>query len=63
MLTSIRFLWSIATTCDIEVEYMDMKTKFLTGDLEEKSTWSIYNDFLWKETKSFYAGWKFPYMG
>ena len=34
-LTSIRFLLSIATDFDLEVEQMDVKTTFLHGDLEE----------------------------
>ena len=34
-LTSIRFLLSIATAFDIEVEKMDAKKKFLHGYLEE----------------------------
>ena len=34
-LTSIRFLLSIATTFDLEVEHMDVKTTFLHGDIEE----------------------------
>jgi hypothetical protein len=36
MLTSIRFLLSIVATFDLEVEQMDVKTKFLHGDLEEE---------------------------
>jgi hypothetical protein len=35
-LTSIRFLLSIATAFDFEVEQMDVKTIFLHGDLEEE---------------------------
>ena len=35
-LTSIRFLLSIATAFDLEVEQMDVKTTFLHGDLEEE---------------------------
>ena len=35
-LTSIRFLLSIATAFDLEVENMDVKTTFLHGDLEEE---------------------------
>jgi hypothetical protein len=34
-LTSIRFLLSISTAFDLEVEHMDVKTTFLHGDLEE----------------------------
>ncbi|GLJ53242.1 hypothetical protein SUGI_1134750 [Cryptomeria japonica] len=34
-MTSIRFLLSIATTYDLEVEQMDVKTAFLHGDLEK----------------------------
>ena len=34
-LTSIIFLLSIASTFDLEVEHMDVKTSFLPGDLEE----------------------------
>ena len=34
-LTSIRFLLSLATTFDLEVEKMDVKTMFLHGDLDE----------------------------
>jgi hypothetical protein len=34
-LTSIRFLISIATTYDLEVDKIEMKTTFLHGDLEE----------------------------
>ena len=33
--TSIRLILSVATTFDFEVEKMDVKTKFLHGDLEE----------------------------
>ena len=35
-LTSLRFLLSIATAFDLEVEQMDVKTTFLHGDLEEE---------------------------
>ena len=35
-LTSIRFLLSIATAFDLEVEQMDVKTTLLYGDLEEE---------------------------
>ena len=35
-LTSIRFMLSIATAFDFEVEQMDVKTSFLHGDLEEE---------------------------
>jgi hypothetical protein len=35
-LTSIRFLLSVTTAFDFEVEHMDVKTKFLHGDLEEE---------------------------
>jgi hypothetical protein len=35
-LTSIRFILSIATTFDLEVEHMDVKTSFLHGDMEEE---------------------------
>ena len=38
-MTSIRFFLSIATTYDLEIEKMDVKTTFLHGDLEEE----IYN--------------------
>ena len=34
-MTSIRFLLSLATTFDLEVEHMDVKTVFLHGDLNE----------------------------
>ena len=34
-LNSIRFLLSLATTCDLEVEKIDVKTTFLNGDLYE----------------------------
>ena len=34
--TSIRLLLSIAAAFDFEVEQMDVKTKFLHGDLEEE---------------------------
>jgi hypothetical protein len=34
-LTSIRFMLSITTAFDFEVEQMDVKTTFLHGDLEE----------------------------
>jgi hypothetical protein len=34
MLTSIRFILSISIAFDFEVEYMDVKEKFLHGDLE-----------------------------
>jgi hypothetical protein len=34
-LTSIRFLISLVTTFDIEIEKMDVKTTFIHGDLEE----------------------------
>jgi hypothetical protein len=37
-LTSIRFLLSIATTFDLEIEQMDVKTTILHGDLK----WEIY---------------------
>ena len=39
-LNSIRFIFSIATTFDLEVENMDMKTTFFHGDLEKKSVWN-----------------------
>ena len=35
-LTSIIFLFSIAATFDFEIEKMDVKIKFLHGDLEEE---------------------------
>ena len=35
-LTSIRFLLSVATAFDFEVEQMDVKTTFLHGDLDEE---------------------------
>jgi len=35
-ITSIRFLLSVATAFDFEVEQMDVKTTFLHGDLEEE---------------------------
>ena len=35
-LTSIRFLFSLGTTFDLEVEQMDVKTTFLHGDLDEE---------------------------
>ena len=35
-LTSIRFLLSMATTFDLEVEKMDVKATFLRGDLDEE---------------------------
>jgi hypothetical protein len=35
-LTSIRFILSIIVAFDLEVEKMDVKTKFLHGDLEEE---------------------------
>jgi hypothetical protein len=35
-LTSIRFLLSIVVAFDPEVEQMNVKLKFLRGDLEEK---------------------------
>ena len=35
-LTSIRFLLSIATTFDLEVEQVSVKKTFLLGDLEEE---------------------------
>jgi hypothetical protein len=34
-MTSIRFFIFVATTYDLEVEKMDVKTAFLHGDLEE----------------------------
>jgi hypothetical protein len=34
-LTSIRFMLSVATAFDFEIEQMDVKTTFLHGDLEE----------------------------
>ena len=34
--TSIRFLLSVSTAFDFEVEQMDVKTTFLHGDLEEE---------------------------
>ena len=34
-MTYIRFLLSLATTFDLEVEQMDVKTTFLHGDLNE----------------------------
>lgn len=33
-ITSIRFHLSIATTCDFEIEQLDVKIAFLHGDLE-----------------------------
>ena len=35
-LTSIIFLLSIATSFDLELEQMDVKTSFLHGDMEEE---------------------------
>jgi hypothetical protein len=35
-LTSIIFIFSIVVSFDLEVEYMDVKTTFLHGDLEEE---------------------------
>jgi hypothetical protein len=35
-LTSIKFILSIATAFDLEVEHMDVKTSFLHGDMEEE---------------------------
>ena len=35
-MNSIRFLLSLATTFDLEVEQMDVKTTFLHGDLNEE---------------------------
>ena len=35
-MTSIRFFLSIATTYDLEIEQMDVKTTFLHGDLEKE---------------------------
>ena len=35
-LTSIRFLLSLATSYDLEIEQMDVKTTFFHGDLEEE---------------------------
>ena len=35
-LTSIRFLLSLSTTFDLEVEQMDVKTTFLHGYLDEE---------------------------
>ena len=35
-LTSIRIILSLATTFDLEVEEMDVKTTFLHGDLDEE---------------------------
>ena len=35
-LTSIRFLLSLATSYDLEIEQMDVKKNFLHGDLEEE---------------------------
>jgi hypothetical protein len=35
-LTSIRVVMSLAATFDLEIEYMDVKTTFLHGDLEEE---------------------------
>jgi hypothetical protein len=36
-LTSIRLLMSLATTFELEIEQMDVKTMFLHGDLEERN--------------------------
>jgi hypothetical protein len=35
-MTSIRMLLALATTYDLEVEQMDVKTTFLHGDLKEE---------------------------
>jgi hypothetical protein len=35
-LTSIRFILSVATAFDLEIDQMDVKTTFLHGDLEEE---------------------------
>ena len=35
-MTSIRTVLSIATSMDLEVEQLDVKTTFLHGDLEEE---------------------------
>ena len=50
-MTSIRFLLSLATTFDLEVEQMDVKTTFLHGDLNEEIYMKQPKGFLVKGKK------------
>ncbi|RDX90134.1 hypothetical protein CR513_28030, partial [Mucuna pruriens] len=53
-MSSIRIVLSLATTFDLEVEYMDVKTTFLYGDLKEE----IYM----KQSDGFHISGKEDYM-
>jgi hypothetical protein len=50
-LTSIRFLLSVVSTFDFEVEQMDLKIKFLHGDLEEEICMKQPKEFVVKGKK------------
>jgi hypothetical protein len=50
-LTSIRVLISLATTFDMEIEQMDVKTTFLHGDLEEEIYMKNLGGFIVKGKK------------
>ena len=49
--TSIRLLLSVVSAFDFEVEHMDVKTKFLHGDLEEEIYMKQPEGFMVKEKK------------
>jgi hypothetical protein len=69
-LASIRFILSIATTFDLEVEKMDVKKTFSHGDIEEKIymkhptcfTVNGNKDLVFKLKKSMYGLKKSPRM-
>jgi hypothetical protein len=50
-LTSIRFLLSISTAFDLEVEQKNVKTTFLHGDLEEEIYMKQLEGFAMKKKK------------
>jgi len=62
-MSSIRIVLSLATTLDLEVEQMDVKTAFLHGDLEEEIYMKQPDGFLiegkedhvWRLRKSLYG--------
>ena len=55
-LTSIRVLMSLATTFDLEIEKMDVKTTFLHGDLEEEIYMKQPEGFTMKGKRSWSTG-------
>ena len=48
-MSSIRVVLGLATSLDLEVEQMDVKTAFLHGDLDKKSIWNNQRVLIRKE--------------